>query len=220
MEKDYQYVTRWAKILKAIEYLGGKCSICDEKDPVLLDFHHKNQTNKKEDVSRILGAWVFSECIEELNRCVLLCTKCHRKVHFNYERFNQLLPNIREKISTIHTNTSRKKNYEKIKDEVILMIKENKSYREITKKTGMSRNAIKNLSLDNGVDRSDYTNRIDLDENKFIELYNSGISYSKMCVFFNISGFPLRRIKRKLIEEGKILPRRGNPPKIIRELLI
>jgi hypothetical protein len=218
MTKDYQYINRWAKILKGIEYLGGKCVTCGENDPVLLDFHHKEKTNKKEDVSRILGAWVFKECIQELDRCVLLCAKCHRITHFDYERFNKLLPEIHLKTLNIENNNSRKKNYEKIKPDVIELLKNNKSYREITKKTGMSRNAIRNLALDNGINRADFTNKINIDENKFIELYNSGLSYPKMCEFFDISKFPLNRIKMKLIKENKILPRKGKPPNIIKKL--
>jgi hypothetical protein len=213
---DKQYINRWSKILKGIEYLGGKCINCGESDPVLLDFHHKDKTNKIEDMSRILGAWVFSECIDELNRCVLLCAKCHRKTHFEQSRFDTLLPYIKLRMEKIDKVKSRMKQYELRKPEAIKLLNSNVSFREICKKTGMSRNAVKNLAKSMGINRIDFTNEIPIDENEFIKLYNDGKTYSFLCDHFNISMFPLHRIRKNLLDDGKIQRRKGAPSKITR----
>ena len=165
---ESQYINRWAKTIKAIEHCGGKCVECGKSDPILLDFHHKTKTNKKEDVSRILQGWVFAECIEELNRCVLLCCKCHRKKHFDYVKFNQYLPNIIERSKKVHETESRIRKYRSKKEMVINMLMEGKAYREINKDTGMSRNAIKRLALHLDIDRTAYTNEIPINEEEFL----------------------------------------------------
>jgi len=56
------------------------CAICDEKEPCCLDFHHKSG-NKDRNVS----AWVFKKSIKnvisEIQKCVCVCSNCHRKIH-------------------------------------------------------------------------------------------------------------------------------------------
>ncbi len=66
--------------IKAVEYLGGKCSICGyNKSFKSLCFHHIK--NKKYNISHIItNNWNFLK--EELDKCVLLCLNCHGELHF------------------------------------------------------------------------------------------------------------------------------------------
>lgn len=72
---------RKKKMLKAIEYLGGKCSICGYNKCIeAYDFHHIDRRNKEADISDILcRAWRYVK--KELNKCILLCSNCHRELH-------------------------------------------------------------------------------------------------------------------------------------------
>jgi len=78
-------VQRWIKTkIKAIEYLGSKCADCDNTYPeqpyVIFDFHHRNPEEK--DVAWIklrLRSW--KKITEELDKCDLLCSNCHRIRH-------------------------------------------------------------------------------------------------------------------------------------------
>lgn len=73
-----QYITTWAKRLKAINLLGGVCNCCGASDIFILSFHHIK--GKDFDISRNkTRRW--SEIKKEIEKCVLLCENCHRDVH-------------------------------------------------------------------------------------------------------------------------------------------
>lgn len=56
------------------------CLICDERDPVCIDFHHLDPSTKSGDVVNMIRA-SFGRVIEEMAKCVCLCANCHRKFH-------------------------------------------------------------------------------------------------------------------------------------------
>jgi hypothetical protein len=66
--------------LKCIELMGGKCSLCGEKNPIKLTFHHKNKEDKEHEMNLLLQR-KFSSIIEEIKKCILLCSNCHREIH-------------------------------------------------------------------------------------------------------------------------------------------
>ena len=67
--------------LKAVEYLGGQCIICGYNTCYdALDFHHKDPSKKDFTISKGKDkSW--DSIIEELDKCVLLCSNCHRELH-------------------------------------------------------------------------------------------------------------------------------------------
>lgn len=67
--------------LFAIEYKGGKCQICGYKRYVgALDLHHiKGKKNFLISTDAYLHSWV--DIKRELDKCVLLCSNCHREIH-------------------------------------------------------------------------------------------------------------------------------------------
>lgn len=58
------------------------CVVCGEDEPVCLDFHHVDPTTKLFDVSDIKG-YGLQKINEEINKCVVICANCHRKLHAN-----------------------------------------------------------------------------------------------------------------------------------------
>ena len=69
---------------KSVEYLGGKCVCCRyNKYPCSLDFHHVDPTQKDKNFSTKLH-WSWERLKEELKKCVLLCSNCHRAFHSGY----------------------------------------------------------------------------------------------------------------------------------------
>jgi hypothetical protein len=56
----------------------GGCTICDESTPVCLDFHHLG--DKDMEVSKMWGM-NDDKVRKEIEKCVLLCSNCHSKVH-------------------------------------------------------------------------------------------------------------------------------------------
>lgn len=65
----------------AIDYLGGKCSVCGyNKYNGALTFHHVNPKEKSFTIARnISRGWIRLQ--KELDKCKLLCANCHAEEH-------------------------------------------------------------------------------------------------------------------------------------------
>lgn len=65
---------------RAVQHLGGKCQICGyNKCSAAFDFHHVDPLGKDFNISAGLTSW--ERILPELEKCVLLCSNCHREVH-------------------------------------------------------------------------------------------------------------------------------------------
>ena len=76
-------ILRYAKKLKSINYLGGKCEKCNENNIFKLCFHHLNPSIKElkltsDNISNI--KWEVLK--KELDKCIVLCQNCHREEHY------------------------------------------------------------------------------------------------------------------------------------------
>lgn len=59
------------------------CSRCPEKDWAVLDFHHLNPKEKDLEVSNMVQLrWSKKKILEEIAKCIVLCSNCHRKEHW------------------------------------------------------------------------------------------------------------------------------------------
>jgi hypothetical protein len=98
MSKKSESVMRSQKRKKhlAVEVFGGKCCICGyDKCIEALDFHHLNKDEKKESPSQAILRKSFEKAKIELDKCILVCSNCHREIHaaekenkpFNLERY-------------------------------------------------------------------------------------------------------------------------------------
>ena len=66
---------------QAVAYLGGKCTDCGLVDhAVVYDFHHLDPEQKDFSIGK--NARVFTSIQAELDKCILLCSNCHRKRHY------------------------------------------------------------------------------------------------------------------------------------------
>ncbi len=60
------------------------CNRCNEDHPATLDFHHKDRTIKEFPISTcITHGWSISRIEKEIAKCEVLCSNCHRKLHYN-----------------------------------------------------------------------------------------------------------------------------------------
>jgi len=70
------------KKLFAIESFGGKCQRCGYDRCIdALEFHHADESLKKEKPCYIIMRWSWEKAKKELEKCVLLCSNCHRETH-------------------------------------------------------------------------------------------------------------------------------------------
>lgn len=67
-----------SQLLKSIKS-ESSCYCCNENDAACLDFHHLS--NKEHLVSRLPSYGSKSKFLNEISKCVLICSNCHRKIH-------------------------------------------------------------------------------------------------------------------------------------------
>lgn len=94
--KDENYVDKICKSCKhsnlqnlrrlfkqwCVDYKGGKCTICSyNKSLAALEFHHLNP-NEKEFLLTRKGLISRKKAIIELDKCILVCSNCHRELHY------------------------------------------------------------------------------------------------------------------------------------------
>lgn len=65
-----------------LEYKGGKCCVCGYNKSIrALEFHHINSNEKDFNISKS-KLKTFNDSIKsELDKCILLCSNCHREEH-------------------------------------------------------------------------------------------------------------------------------------------
>ena len=69
--------------LLCVAYKGGSCEICGyNKCVAALDFHHTDPNCKDFQISRS-HTKSLAKVKPELDKCILLCSNCHRELHYN-----------------------------------------------------------------------------------------------------------------------------------------
>jgi hypothetical protein len=92
LHKDYEIERknlRKASNKKWFEDYRSKlcCEICEESHPATLDFHHKNVIEKDFNVSILVSeGYGIKRILEEIAKCRVLCSNCHRKLHWEERR--------------------------------------------------------------------------------------------------------------------------------------
>lgn len=71
-----------------LDYLSTKkCIDCGENDPVVLDFDHREPSNKFKSIARMLsGHYSWESLQKEIIKCEIRCANCHRRK--SYDQFN------------------------------------------------------------------------------------------------------------------------------------
>lgn len=82
--KNKYYVTqnRRNTKLKALDYKGGSCQRCGyNRCKEALDFHHLDPSVKEFGLSKNGNTRNWEKVKEEIDKCQLLCSNCHREKH-------------------------------------------------------------------------------------------------------------------------------------------
>ena len=91
-----QFIRYIKRKLEFIELKGGKCEKCGYNENLsALEFHHIDSTTKKFNLNgRILANGRYEDLLEELDKCMLLCSNCHKEIHnenYDIELVKQIL---------------------------------------------------------------------------------------------------------------------------------
>jgi len=67
-----------------VNHFGGKCSKCGYDRCVnALEFHHNGDVDKEDSPSNVIMHWSWDRALDELSKCILVCSNCHREIHHN-----------------------------------------------------------------------------------------------------------------------------------------
>lgn len=91
--KPYYYSRNKRRVTETREWIRElrstlKCIRCGESDYACLDFHHIDPASKDFAIGSILDkGWRKERIMKEIDKCIVLCSNCHRK-HHRDERLN------------------------------------------------------------------------------------------------------------------------------------
>ncbi len=69
------------------------CKLCTETHPACLDFHHRDPKTKLFSIAnaaRSKGGWSRDQILEEINKCEVICSNCHRKLHYEESKLKNI----------------------------------------------------------------------------------------------------------------------------------
>ena len=80
------------RIREYLEFIKShfKCTQCSESYTKCLEFHHLDPSSKIDDISKTLHNGSIKKLTEEIFKCTILCSNCHKKVHGNVLTINDL----------------------------------------------------------------------------------------------------------------------------------
>jgi len=85
MSKTSEAVKRWRRATKnrIVEAMGNKCQCCGyNKCQEALELHHLNPEEKEISFGSIRANPIsWPKIVEELKKCVLVCSNCHKEIH-------------------------------------------------------------------------------------------------------------------------------------------
>ena len=96
LDRNHERRNKWRDIFFDLKS-KSKCCECGETHMATLDFHHKDQETKDFTLGRIWSKYPNEANIqllkEEISKCIVLCSNCHRKLHWNandaYKEFTE-----------------------------------------------------------------------------------------------------------------------------------
>jgi hypothetical protein len=155
------YDSRKRLKLKLIEYKGGKCEICGyDKCIIALEFHHLDPNKKDFNIGGSC-AMSFEKCKKEVDKCILVCSNCHREIH--YEEYLKKQKELEEKEKSIYIdimNNRDKYDLRHIKDsykylaytDIFKDIENNMSRKDIFKKYHINNKTFNKFLEDNNIE--------------------------------------------------------------------
>ena len=68
------------KRVKMYNYLSDKkCIDCEESDPLVLDFDHRDKSKKERGIAEMLRKNSWENILKEIEKCDIRCANCHRR---------------------------------------------------------------------------------------------------------------------------------------------
>lgn len=81
IEKAKKWKAEFNKWFDSIK-IGLSCELCGEDRHWVLDFHHNDPSKKESSVAKLKERCNKKKVLEEIERCTVLCSNCHRDLHY------------------------------------------------------------------------------------------------------------------------------------------
>ena len=75
---DAKAMARWREFKETLT-----CTRCPENHPAALDFHHTDGDKSFTIGNAVASGWGWDTLMAEVAKCIVLCSNCHRKHHWN-----------------------------------------------------------------------------------------------------------------------------------------
>ena len=70
--------------------VGLSCEICGESHIATIDFHHIDPSEKDRSIRAMVdGKYSIPRILQEIAKCRVLCSNCHRKLHWKERNSNE-----------------------------------------------------------------------------------------------------------------------------------
>ncbi len=177
----YEWEKTLLRKIKVVELMGGKCSICGyDKYYGSLTLHHKDREEKEMDWKEMrVCSW--DNMMKEVEKCILVCRNCHGEieakdaVEFEFEHKNmsdiqkeskekrkRICPICNKEFVTSITNTDQiycsvecfgisNRKVERPTKEILQQEIKNMSWLEMSRKYGVSDNAVRKWAKKYGI---------------------------------------------------------------------
>lgn len=94
-DRRYAQIRKYSR-KKAQEFKDFKstlsCTLCGETESCCLDFHHLDPSQKDSAICDLVRRGSLKKVREELRKCTVLCSNCHRKVHAGVAQLAEHVP--------------------------------------------------------------------------------------------------------------------------------
>lgn len=82
-QREYDNKKLMIEKLNQFKIERGCCELCgDYHPPCCFDFHHLDETIKKDEVSKLASkGYKWDTILTEVEKCIMICSPCHRKIH-------------------------------------------------------------------------------------------------------------------------------------------
>lgn len=92
-----------------------KCANCGEDCIICLDFHHLESEEKDYEVAQfVYGGYSKDRIIEEIRKCIVVCSNCHRKIHAGYLEIETFIYDLDEYLSSLWSLTEEYRTFDPV----------------------------------------------------------------------------------------------------------
>ena len=65
-----------------VRSLMTPCLMCGDYDAAIMDWHHLDPSTKVGGINELAKSKPLQVALDEIEKCICLCSNCHRKLHF------------------------------------------------------------------------------------------------------------------------------------------